>query len=163
MKKIVSILLIALAFMTTNCAMAQDNKQEREKNRKEKWEKFRQDKYNFFVETMELSDEQATQFIALYNELEKKRYEMGRDVRREAHQIMKDENVADEKYQAAADRAAALPKKIVALEEEYYQKFRQILTPRQQFLYHRCETEFQKSLINKKCKGGKKMPKGAEK
>lgn len=154
MKKLIPILIFVLAITTGISAVAQDNKQEREKARKERWEKFRQDKQDFFTRTMELTPEQAQQFFTLYDEMEKKRFEVAREVRREARELMKSENITDEQYKAAADRAAALAEKEVAIEKEYYKQFCNILTPRQQFLYHRCETEFQKEMINKHHRGG---------
>ena len=68
---------------------------------------------------------------------------------------MKAESVTDEQYKAAADHAASIAEKEVAIEKEYYARFCEILTPRQQFLYHRCEPQFQKNMVNKRHNGGK--------
>lgn len=150
MKKYISILLLTLISVASSHVVAQDAKQDREQARKEKWEQFRRDKHDFYARTMELTDEQAAQFFPIYDEMDKKCFEAAREVRREAREIMKGENVSDEQYKAAADRAAALAAKRAAIESEYYEKFCKILTPRQQFLYHRCEIEFQKATINKR-------------
>lgn len=154
MKKIISILIFTLVLATTGTAVAQDTKQDRQKARKEQWEKFCQDKQEFYTRTMELTEEQATQFFPLFKEMEHKKFEIIREVRREERQLMKAENATDEQYKAVADKAAALAEKELAIEKEYYARFCQILTPRQQFLYHRCETLFQKE-ISRKHKGGK--------
>lgn len=156
MKKIISILLLTLTLAHVSSAVAQDNKHDDKQTRKERWEKFRQDKHDFFAKTMELTDEQSQQFFPLYEEMEKKCFEAVREVRRETREIMNNKNVSDEKYKAAADRAAALDTRKAEIEREYYTKFCQILTPRQQFLYHRCEHEFQKATINKKHHTAKK-------
>ena len=63
--------------------------------------------------------------------------------------------LTDEQYKAAADRAASLHTKEADIEKEYYALFCNILTPRQQFLYHRCEAEFQKQMIHKRNKKDK--------
>lgn len=155
MKRFISILTLALVCATSIVAVAQDNKNDREKVRKERWEKFRQDKHDFYAQTMQLTQEQAAAFFPLFDEMEKKKFEAGREVRREARAIIKGENITDEQYKAAADRAAALHEKEVAIEKEYYERFCNILTPRQQFLYHRCDPEFQKQAIHKHQGGGK--------
>ena len=149
MKRLISILILALSFTPAVNALAQDAKADRDKARKERWEKFRQDKHDFYIKTMELTPEQAQQFIPLFDEMEKKMFEANREVRREARIVEKGENTTDEQYKAAADRAAALPEKEVKIEKEYYEQFCKILTPRQQFLYHRCAPEFQKKMVNK--------------
>ncbi len=153
---------MTLTFAHVSSAVAQDNKRDEKQIRKEKWEKFRQDKQDFFARTMELTDEQARQFFPLYEEMEKKCFEAVREVRRETREIMNGENIPDEKYKAAADRAAALDTRKAEIELEYYAKFCQILTPRQQFLYHRCEHEFQKATINKKHNAANKETSGCK-
>lgn len=147
MKNFITILILALSF---SVACAQDNKKENNNNRKEKWEKFRQERQDFYVKTMELTDEQAAQFIPLFDEMEKRKFEAGREVRHAMRQIEKNDNVTDEQYKAVADRAAALGATEAAIEKEFYAQFCQILTPRQQFLYHRCDVEFQKKTIKKR-------------
>ena len=59
MKKYISILIFTLCIAATGSAVAQDAKQDRQKARKEQWEKFRQDKQAFYTKTMELTQEQA--------------------------------------------------------------------------------------------------------
>ena len=150
MKKFIAILSLVLSFSYTLTALAQDGNSDREQLRKEKWEKFRQDRQDFYVKMLELSEQQAAQFIPLFDEMEKLKFEAKRDVRQAARAIEKAQNVTDEQYKDVADRAAALGEKEAQIEKEYYQRFCQILSPRQQFIYHRCEPEFQKMIV-KKC------------
>lgn len=149
MKKIITILILSLSLATVSNAVAQENKTDCQKTRKEQWEKFRQDKHDFLTKTMELTPEQAEKFFPLFDEMEKKKFELVRDIHREARELMKADNVADEQYKAAANRAAAVSEKELAIEKEYYARFCEILTPRQQFLYHRCEPMFQKEISKK--------------
>lgn len=153
MKKIISILIFTLSLATVGSAVAQD-KQERNEARKAQWEKFCKDKQAFYTKTMELTDEQAAKFFPLFKEMEMKKFDLARQEHREAKELMKAENVTDEQYKAAADRAAEVAEKSAAIEKEYYNRFCEILSPRQQFLYHRCASLFQKE-ITKKHKSGK--------
>ena len=156
MKKIISILTLILSLAIVSDGFAQDNKRGRDDHGKEKWEKFRQEKHDIFVQTMELTDEQAKAFLPLYEEMEKKKFELTRQVRRESRQLLKNENATDEQYKAVADRAAALRMQEAEIESQYYAEFCKILSPRQQFLYHRCEIEFQKKMMKKKQNEGGK-------
>ncbi len=149
MKKYIALIIFSIALLTPITSMAQRG-DDRSAARHQRWEQFRQEKHEFYARMLELTDEQAAQFFPLFDEMEKKKFEAAREVRREARTISESENVTDEQYKAAADRAAALAARELAIEKEYYAKFCQILTPRQQFLYHRCDHEFQKHLINKK-------------
>ena len=149
MKKIVTCLVILFVGIFAIQSFAQTDA-DKEKVRKEKWEKFRQDKHNFMTEKMELSEEQAARFFALYDEMSQKKFALNREIRREDRRIETGENITDAEYKAAADKAAALHEKEAAIEKEYYARFCEILSPRQQYLYHRCEVEFQKSMLNKK-------------
>ena len=118
MKKLIPFLILALSFVSAFSASANDNKDERTKARKEKWEQFRQEKNAFYVKTMELTDEQASQFIPLFEEMEKKKFEANREVRHEARAIINGSNITDEQYKAAADRAASLHAKEADIEKE---------------------------------------------
>lgn len=159
MKKLISILIFTLSLATVSTAVAQDAKQDSQQARKEKWEKFRQDKHAFLVKTMELTPQQAEKFLPLYDEMTTKKFALVRDLHKEARELMKAENVTDEQYKSAADRAAAVAEKEVAIEKEYYARFCEILTPRQQFLYHRCEPMFQREISKKHKDGGKREKK----
>ena len=150
MKKIISILILALSINVAFNASAQESKEARDNAHHEKWEKFRKEKHDFYIKTMELTPEQAAEFIPIYEEMEKKKFEANREIRRERRTIKNNQNITDEQYKAAAERALALDEKIFQIEKEYYVRFCEILTPRQQFLYHCCEPEFQKQVINKK-------------
>lgn len=158
MKKIVSILILALSCTIAFNAYAQGNSNDKEQARKEKWEKFRQDKHDFYIQTMELTPEQAEKFIPLYDEMEKLKFEANRELRHQCRAICNNPNVTDEQYKAVADEAATLDEKVVKIEKEYYVRFCEILTPRQQFLYHRCEPEFQKKMAKMKRPMGNEKP-----
>ena len=150
MKRIISLLILTLSLTTTVTALAQDGKADRHAARKERWEKFRQEKHDFYKQELQLTDEQAEKFFPIFDEMENKKFTASREVHREARTLMKSENVTDEQYRAAADRAAALPQAMAAIEAEYYAKFSDILTPRQLFLYHRCDIQFRKQAVEKR-------------
>lgn len=150
MKRIASCLIVLLAGSVMLPLLAQDNA-DKEKKRHERWERFRQEKHKFYIETLELTDQQSAPFFALYDEMEQKKFEANREVRHENRRIIKKgDQATDAEYQAAANQAASLHEKEAAIEKEYYARICQILTPKQQFLYHCCELDFQKRMIKMK-------------
>ena len=152
MKRIISLLILTLALTTAVTAVAQDSKADRQAARKERLEKFRQEKHDFYKQQLQLTDEQAAKFFPIFDEMESKKFAASREVHREARTLKKSENVTDEQYRAAADRAAALPQTMAAIDAEYYAKFCDILTPRQLVLYHRCDIDFRKQAVEKRSK-----------
>ncbi len=150
MKQTVTLLILSLAALCTTTVAAQQPGTKEEK-RQARWEEFRKAKHAFYTEKLELTDEQSEAFFKLYDEMERSKFEMSREIRREMRSLaQKGDAVTDAEYKAVADKAAALSEKEAAIEKEYYAKFCEILSPRQQYLYHRCEIDFQKNLIKKK-------------
>lgn len=159
MKRIASCLILLLTCAAVFPVQSQDNT-DKEKRREEKWEKYRQEKHRFYVEMLGLTEQQSAAFFALYDEMEQKKFDANREVRRETRRIIKNgEQTTDAEYQAAADRAALLHEKEAAIEKEYYGRICQLLTPKQQFLYHCCELDFQKQMIKKESVQGKQTAK----
>ena len=149
MKQLTSCLTLFLASCLLFPLMAQ-NSTDKEKQRQEKWERYRQEKHKFYTEMLGLTEQQAASFFALYDEMEQKKFDANREVRRETRRILKKgEQTTEAEYQAAADKAALLHEKEAAIEKEYYARICQILTPKQQFLYHCCDLDFQKRMIKK--------------
>lgn len=150
MKQTITLFILSLAALVATTATAQPSST-KEQKRHARWEEFRNAKHAFYTEKLELTAEQAEKFFRLYDEMERSKFEMSRDIRREMRALaQKGDAVTDAEYKTVADKAAALPEKEAAIEKEYYAKFCEILSPRQQYLYHRCEIDFQKSLIKKK-------------
>lgn len=151
MKQTATLLILSFAALFASTAVAQHHGAKKDERRQARWEEFRQAKHAFYTEKLELTAEQAEAFFKLYDEMEQRKFELSREMRQEMRSLSKKgEAVTDAEYKAVADKAAALPEKEAAIEKEYYAKFCEILSPRQQYLYHRCEIDFQKSLIKKK-------------
>lgn len=150
MKRTITLIILSIASLMAVTVVAQQPRAKEGKHHA-RWEDFRQAEHAFYTEKLELTAEQAESFFKLYDEMEKRKFEMSRDIRHEMRALAKKgDAVTDAEYKAVADKAATIAEKEAAIEKEYYAKFCEILTPRQQFLYHRCEIDFRKSLIKKK-------------
>ncbi len=158
MKHTLTILILSIACTLSLPVVAQEtaSQEAKRQGRQAKWEQFRKDKHEFYTQNMELTEEQTPRFFELYDEMEKKKFEISREVRHELRRLAKQETpVTDAEYKAVADKAATLAEREAAIEKEYYEKICQILTPRQQYLYHRCAVDFQRKML-KKSKDGQK-------
>ena len=112
--------------------------------------KYMEEKKAYIKQCIPLSDSEAENFFAIYDELEKKKFEVMFSVHKEVRKIRKSvEEISDETYAATADKFAELPMKIAEIESEYYAKFKQILSPKQMFMFFNCENSFGKSILKK--------------
>ena len=118
--------------------------------RAEMMAKYMEQKKAYIKQCIPLSDSEAEKFFAVYDELERKKFEIMLPVHKEARKIRKSaEEVSDEIYSDVADKLAELPTKIAAIESEYFEKFKQILSPKQMFMFFNCENSFGKSILKK--------------
>ena len=112
--------------------------------------KYMEEKISYLKQCIALSDSEAERFFTLYDEMEKKKFEVMSEVHRESRKIRKStEVIADEVYAEVADKLTELPMKIAQIESEYFAKFREILTPKQMFMFFNCEHNYGKSMLKK--------------
>ena len=149
MKYFLLISLFALIpFMGVN-AQGGNNANNADK-RAELMAKYMEQKKAYIKQCIPLSDSEAERFFAVYDELERKKFEIMLPIHKESRKIRKStEPVSDEAYSAAADKLAELPVKIATIESEYFAKFKQILSPKQMFMFFNCENSFGKSILKK--------------
>ena len=132
---------------------AQDNNANKQGKRSELMAKYMEEKKSYLKQCIPLSDSEAEKFFAVYDEMERKKFEIMASVHKEARNIRKSvEEVSDETYSAVADKLAELPSKIAAVESVYFAKLKQILSPKQMFMFFNCENSFGKSMLKKEQK-----------
>jgi hypothetical protein len=142
MKKLIltSILLI----FTLAMVKAQD----RGKPASEMYEKIKAQKISFFTEKLSLSPSEAQAFWPVYNEFEKKRF----DIQRQKHEF---ERMPDEKYDKLSDSEIEMLtsnyiesfEKEALLLKEYNKQFLKVLPKKKVLLLYRTENEFRGHLI----------------
>lgn len=119
-------------------------------SRSEMMAKFMEKKKAYLKSCIPLNDSEAEAFFALYNEMEKKKFEISIATFKKAREIKKAVgDISDEVYAKSADELAALSTKIAAIESEYFEKIKKILTPKQMFMFFQCNHSFGKEVIKK--------------
>lgn len=141
MKKIVSILLFALAI--TLASSAQNSRT-----------KFASDmyqaKHEMIIEELGLTPTQQKQFMPLYEQMEREIYQVNRNARALANEVEKKKNPSDRDYEAAASALSNTRIQEGDIEAKYFEKFSKILTKKQLFQLKQAEGKFTREMLSKK-------------
>ncbi len=113
-------------------------------------EAFKKKKADFIIQTVGLTDAEAKTFIPLANELLDKRFEINRDMRRNARDIRKKESISNADYERIINEAAEVKLKEALLDKEYLQKFKLVLSAEKIYKYQQAEADFMKQMIDKR-------------
>lgn len=127
----------------------------RERNREAhgfSFEQFQEDKCNFIIREMELTEAEVEKFLPVYKELMKAKNALYRKYGG-SHRVMRSVNegrqVADSTMQRAAQDARQLQLEDAKLEQEYLQKFEKILTPVQIIKLQEAEQKFKNEMMQR--------------
>ena len=140
MKKLIVISILALTIATT--ALAQNGRT-----------KFATDmyqaKHEMIIEEMGLTQTQASQFLPIYEQMEREIYQVNRNARVLAREVEKKKNPTDRDYEAAASALSSTRMREGEIEAKYFDKFSKILTKKQLFLLKQAEVKFTREMLNK--------------
>ncbi|MCM1052268.1 MAG: hypothetical protein NC349_09925 [Paenibacillus sp.] len=142
------IILIMIALMLLPIALLAQKPSPRER---EAWMKeMQQVKNEYIARKLELSDEQKTKFLPLYNRMDEEMRQvaeqamrMERDVRKKGAQA------TDLEYEKAAEAQFELKGKENRIELKYFKDFKTMLTPHQLFKLKKAERDFSRELMKK--------------
>ncbi len=112
--------------------------------------KYMEEKKSYLKQNIPLSDGETDAFFKLYNELEKKKHDIIFPVYKKVRMLNKStEEISDETYLDITSQLSEISSKIAAIEKEYYEKLKQILTPKQLFKFFDCEHNYGKRILKK--------------
>lgn len=117
---------------------AQQEKYHKLFNRKEFVEK----RNAYIIATVGLTPEEAAKFIPLCNELEEKKFELGKQCRKLFDEIRNKENPTEAEYETAINCRLETEIKEAQLKKEYFEKFKKILSAEKLFKYQSAERTF---------------------
>ncbi|MGM9796897.1 MAG: hypothetical protein ACI3ZY_04865 [Parabacteroides sp.] len=109
----------------------------------------------YITAELELTPEEAAQFIPLYVELQQKRFEAGRESRKIKREIHKKEShqkmqIADAEYMQAIDICLNAYLKEAELEKAYYERFKKILSSKKLYRLDEAESNFMRSYMRER-------------
>ena len=107
-------------------------------------------KHDFIAEQTEMTADQRTKFMPLYEAMEKEIYAVNRDAREQARKITATgKKVTDQEYYNVARVMASTKTKEGEIESRYFERFSKILNKRQLFLLKQAELKFTRQMISK--------------
>ncbi|MEG1574059.1 MAG: hypothetical protein RR341_03150 [Bacteroidales bacterium] len=131
-------IIIAILFLTASLPLEIFAQNDKKQTHKDIMAKLIADKKDYLKEKIPLSEKEAEVFFAVYDELEMKKFET-------AHNVFRI-------YLKMAEEQALVSIKIAELEQEYFLKFKNILSPKQLFMYYQWEHRFAKEMIKREQK-----------
>ncbi len=144
MKKIIAFTIFMVVVATTLNAQPDD------KDRKDKWEKFRAEKVAFLTTELDLTPAEAQKFWPVYNQLEKERWESHKHREKLEDKVRDAEDNMSEKeiIQLTRDYAASMQKEGDMM-VEYNEKLLNILPAKKVLKLYKAENEFKFQMIKK--------------
>lgn len=142
MKKLYSAILLAVFFSTSLFA------QEKREGNSEMFEKIKAEKISYFTDKLDLTPAEAQAFWPVYNEFEKKRF----DIHRQIHDFerMHDEDISklsESEIDKMINNYIDSFEKEALLLKEYNIQFQKILPVKKVLLLYRTENQFRSHLI----------------
>ena len=104
-------------------------------------------KHNFLTKALDLNKETQRNFFALYDQMEDELMQMQMETRALEQKIEDDSDASNTELEAAAAAIYGQKEREGKLEMEYFQKFKEILTPRQLIKLRSSEKKFNQSLL----------------
>jgi len=147
MNKIFFITFVAISLLFSYDASAQQNDQENRRERHFDREAFEARWVAFITAEVNLTPEEASQFIPLCSELRRKKFELGRDCRKLSREIHKKEAPTKDDYLQAIDECLETGIKEAELDKEYYDQFKKILSPDKLYRYREAEFKFARQFM----------------
>lgn len=141
MKKLTIIIILAVLCIQLNA-------QERRGGNPEMFEKIKAEKISFFTSKLDLTPTEAQAFWPVYNEFEKKRFDIQRQIHKFEH--MSEEEFAkltDSEIEKMTNNYIGSFEQEAVLLKDYNKQFQKILPKKKVLLMYRTENEFRSHLI----------------
>lgn len=106
-------------------------------------------KVAFYTRELDLSPSEAAVFWPLYNEMQKKSWDIEGEVRKEYRDLRDAKNLKEADYKEAIGKMLASEMKLQKLKEEYYQKMLAVLPASKIWKLGEAERKFHRQLFDK--------------
>lgn len=135
--------MVMAGFMSTICAAGPSDAE------RARWmAEMQQYKREYVVKAMQLNDAQKAKFLPLYDAMDRDMRKIGDEARTvEKNLKAKGAAATDADYRHAADVLFNLRTREGAVEKQYYEKFKTVLSPRQLYELKRAEEKFAREMM----------------
>lgn len=150
MKKL--IFTLALVLMSASAGMSQETEKKR---RHFSPEEFQKKQKEFMIEKARLTDEQANAFFPLFFELQKKKFDLEHNVRKEI-KFRRKEKPTEEQCRQFVNKMAEVKVEVAKLEQAYVEKYLEVVSPCKLLEIQHAEHLFQRHLMKEMTREKKK-------
>ena len=124
--------------------------QEQDAERKQRIAEYKEKRTAYLAERIGLAQDQSGRFWPVYEEYYDKRMLLLRTFRKEMREFKKIDSPTDKEYKKIVDSDFEVKGKELELMQEYYSRFRKILTSEQTYNLLQAEDEFAKEYLNRR-------------
>lgn len=128
-------------------ALSAQDKGVKQGNREKFMTEMRNFKHDFLAKELDLSKDEQREFFPVYDKMEDEIGKLNDETRQLERKIEKDKNATDLEIETATRAIVEQKGKEADIEEEYYEKFKSILSPRQLFNLKNAERKFNQELM----------------
>ena len=125
---------------------------QRDEKRRAEFEELKEKRVAFITQAMKLNSEEAKAFWPLYNELQEKKIELNRKLRRAIFEFMGNEREkkthTENEYKEIVNLYAQAKIKEFKLDEEYILKFSKVISYEKIFCYQQAEQQFARQMLD---------------
>lgn len=155
-------LLLSVLMVMSVCAWAQPpvaSAPDRDKIMSE----LRPYQHEFLTKELKLTKEQARDFFPVYDRMDEELQQIADETRDFERRVNENANASDTEIEAASQAVFSQKEREGKLELEYYEKFKEILTPRQLLRLKSAERQFTQRLLrqHRKIKRGRETDRAA--
>jgi polyhydroxyalkanoate synthesis regulator phasin len=147
-KRLIVFVLFAFASMNV-FLLAQHNER-----KKEEFEKFKEKRIAFITKAMDLNADEAKAFWPLCNELQEKKFELNKQLRKIlsdfAHDEKEGKTPIESEYKEIVNLCAQFRVKEAKLDEEYILKFTQVIPYEKIYRYQQAELQFARQMLGQR-------------
>ena len=147
-KKLILIFLFGLANLNLFLFAQRDEK------RRAELEELKEKRVAFITKAMKLSSDEAKAFWPLYNELQEKKFELNRKLRRAIFEFLGNEKEREKKthteneYKEIVNLYAKSKIEELKIDEEYIAKFAKVISYEKIFRYQQAEQQFARQMLD---------------
>ena len=150
------VLVVLCFFMSMNFALFAQQHNEKRKG----FEKFKAERKEFISKAMKLTEDESKAFWPLCDEFQMKKFELNKTLREEVNKIYKakkdKKTISEADYKKVIQLRASTKVKEAQLEEEYMNKFLNVLSAEKVFIYQRTEQQFAGEVVKKRKNNNRK-------
>ncbi|MDE6684033.1 MAG: Spy/CpxP family protein refolding chaperone [Duncaniella sp.] len=138
-------ILVTLMFLP----VAMSAQKPSDRDRKAWMKEMQQYKNEFMVRKLDLTEEQKTKFLPVYNRMECEVRAVNDQTMKMEHAIKKNKEATDLEYEKLAEAQFEQKAREAKIELKYLKEFKTILTPRQLIKLKKAERDFSRELMKK--------------